>query len=352
MPGLLWVDKHRPSLLEDLDYHTRLSTRLQKVAESGEVPHLMFYGPSGAGKKTRIMALLHAIYGPGVGKVKLERRVFKTPRNRSIDLTTVASNYHIEINPGDAGIYDRFVVQDIIKEIAQSPPLDDAEFKVVLLTEVDSLTRDAQAALRRTMEKYTANCRLILCCQSPSKVIDPVRSRCLGIRVAAPTNDEVVTVLSKVAAKERFNLPEEFAMSVAKAARRNMRRALLMLEACKVQNYPFKPNQTVQRTDWEKFVAGLAKSVVEEQTPARLLVARSKLYELLINCIPPEVIIKSLTEELLPKLDNPLQHELSYWAAHYQHRLQSGQKDIFHLEAFVAKFMAVYKKWLVETFGG
>ena len=135
---------------------------------------------------------------------------------------------------------------------------------VVLLTEVDSLTRDAQAALRRTMEKYawllrlssgavasvvagdsclttprlyryTANCRLILCCQSPSKVIDPVRSRCLGIRVAAPTNDEVVTVLSKVAAKERFNLPEEFAMSVAKAARRNMRRALLMLEACKVQ---------------------------------------------------------------------------------------------------------------------
>ena len=84
----------------------------------------------------------------------------------------------------------------------------------------------------------------------------------------------------------------------------------------------------------------------------RLLVARSKLYELLINCIPPEVIIKSLTEELLPKLDNPLQHELSYWAAHYQHRLQSGQKDIFHLEAFVAKFMAVYKKWLVETFGG
>lgn len=122
-------------------------------AASGELPHLMFYGPPGAGKKTRIMALLHAIYGDGVSKVKLERRVFKvrvsrvcvplavltchphvplcpqTPRNRNIEVTTVASNFHIEINPGDAGIYDRYIVQDVIKEIAQSAPLDGTTFK-------------------------------------------------------------------------------------------------------------------------------------------------------------------------------------------------------------------------------
>lgn len=64
-------------------------------------------------------------------------------------------------------------------------------FKVVLLMEVDRLSRQAQAALRRTMEKYTATCRLILCCNSASKVIEPVRSRCLGIRVAAPTHEDV-----------------------------------------------------------------------------------------------------------------------------------------------------------------
>jgi replication factor C subunit 3/5 len=64
-------------------------------------------------------------------------------------------------------------------------------FKVVLLMEVDRLSRQAQAALRRTMEKYTATCRLILCCNNASRVIEPVRSRCLGIRIAAPTHDEV-----------------------------------------------------------------------------------------------------------------------------------------------------------------
>ena len=60
-----------------------------------------------------------------------------------------------------------------------------------MLTEVDRLSRQAQAALRRTMEKYSGSCRLILVCDNQSKIIDPVRSRCLGIRVGAPSLDDV-----------------------------------------------------------------------------------------------------------------------------------------------------------------
>ncbi|KAF1781433.1 P-loop containing nucleoside triphosphate hydrolase [Phytophthora cactorum] len=99
------------------------------------------------------------------------------------------ANFHIEMNPSDVGNNDRLVVQEVLKEIAQYHLADtnsQRPFKVVLLMEVDRLSKNAQHALRRTMEKYTATCRLILCCNNPSKVIDPLRSRCLGVRVGAP----------------------------------------------------------------------------------------------------------------------------------------------------------------------
>mmetsp|Transcript_13067 Transcript_13067/g.23250 ORF Transcript_13067/g.23250 Transcript_13067/m.23250 type:complete len:203 (-) Transcript_13067:319-927(-) len=121
---MLWVDKHRPNTLEKLTVHPQLTDRLSSLAQDGEIPHLLFYGPPGAGKKTRIMALLRQIFGPGVEKLRLEHRDFKTPSNATVELTTVASNYHIEMCPGDAGNNDRFVVQDIIKEIAQNNPLN------------------------------------------------------------------------------------------------------------------------------------------------------------------------------------------------------------------------------------
>lgn len=103
------------------------------------------------------------------------------------------------VNPSDAGIYDRVVITDIIKQIAQTNVIDTSgqrDFKVIVLTEVDDLTKDAQHALRRTMEKYVATCRLILCVNSTSRVIPAIKSRCLGIRVASPTHDEIVSILN------------------------------------------------------------------------------------------------------------------------------------------------------------
>lgn len=203
---MLWVDKHRPSKLGDLSYHDTTTSRLEALALRPQtMPHLFFYGPPGSGKKTRISALLRALFGPGAERLKLDKRSFTTPTKKTVEVNLITSNYHIEMSPGDAGLNDRFVVQEIIKEIASNTNVaaaksggdgegkksSEANFKVVVLSEVDRLSRQAQAALRRTMEKYSSTCRLILCCNSQSKVIEPVRSRCLGIRVGAPSHDDV-----------------------------------------------------------------------------------------------------------------------------------------------------------------
>lgn len=105
----------------------------------------------------------------------------------------------------------------------------------MLLTNVDHLTKDAQHALRRTMEKYVGTCRLILCSNSTSRVLPAIRSRCLGIRVSAPTADEIKKILHLVAKKESLSLPDELASRITEMSGRNLRRAVLMLEACKVE---------------------------------------------------------------------------------------------------------------------
>lgn len=85
----------------------------------------------------------------------------------------------------------------------------------MLLTEVDRLSRQAQAGLRRTMEKYSAQCRIVLVCNSPSKVIEPVRSRCLGIRIPAPSSQQLADLLVSVARKEGVQCHPDFAVRVA-----------------------------------------------------------------------------------------------------------------------------------------
>ena len=71
----LWVDKHRPKKLSKLDYHQDQATHLSKLVQSGDFPHLLISGPPGAGKKTRMVALLRELYGAGVERLRIEHQV-------------------------------------------------------------------------------------------------------------------------------------------------------------------------------------------------------------------------------------------------------------------------------------
>ncbi|XP_031474425.1 replication factor C subunit 3 isoform X1 [Nymphaea colorata] len=354
---MLWVDKYRPKTLDKMTVHEDIAKNLKKLVSEHDCPHLLFYGPSGSGKKTLIMALLRQMFGPGAEKVKLENKIWKIETgSRTIDLeiTTLSSTHHVEMTPSDVGFQDRYIVQEVIKEMAKSRPIETKGkkgFKVLVLNEVDKLSKEAQHSLRRTMEKYSASCRLILCCNSASKVTEAVRSRCLNIRVNAPSIEQIAGVLEFIGKKEGLQLPVGFAMRVAAHSNRSLRRAILSFETCRVQQYPFTENQVVQTMDWEQYVSEIASDIVNEQSPKRLFLVRGKLYELLVNCIPPEVILKRLLYELMKKLDSELKHEICHWAAYYEHKMQLGQKAIFHIEAFVAKFMSIYKQFLIATFG-
>ncbi|XP_021776051.1 replication factor C subunit 3 [Chenopodium quinoa] len=354
---MLWVDKYRPKNLDKVLIHEQTAQNLKKLVTEQDCPHLLFYGPPGSGKKTLIMALLREMFGPSAEKVRVENKGWKVDagtRTIEIELTTLSSTHHVELNPSDAGFQDRYIVQEIIKEMARNRPIDTKGkrgFKVLVLNEVDKLSKEAQHSLRRTMEKYSSSCRLILCCNSSSKVTEAVRSRCLNVRINAPKNEEIVKVLEFIGKKESLELPPGFAARVAAKSNRSLRRAILLFEACRVQQYPFTNSQVIPPMDWEEYVSEIASDIMKEQSPKSLFQVRGKFYELLVNCIPPEIILKRLLSELLKKLDAELKHEVCHWAAYYEHRMRLGQKAIFHLEAFVAKFMSIYKGFLIATFG-
>jgi hypothetical protein len=125
-------------------------------------------------------------------------------------------------------------------------------------------------------------------------VIDPVRSRCLGIRIPAPTQPEIMAVLSAVAAKEGVTLPTPVAARLGANCARNLRRALLMFESTVVASGPtgLTPATPFATADWETYVTLLAADVSRDPTPKGLLAARAKIYDLLVNCIPADVIMK------------------------------------------------------------
>merc|ERR1712187_640454 len=128
------------------------------------------------------------------------------------------------------------------------------DFKILLLIEVDRLSKNAQYSLRRTMENYILSCKLILCCDNLPRMDEAICSRCLVIRVPAPTHKEIVEILFSISNKENIVLTELLAKRIADESERNLRRAILMLEACSLQPHLIKDNMQLPISDWELYI--------------------------------------------------------------------------------------------------
>ena len=344
MSAKLWVDKYRPNSLEDLTYHHDLSNLLKKLGESGDIPHLLFYGPSGAGKKTRVLALLNTIFGAGVSKVKCEVRSFKAGTTTA-EITVLQSNFHIDMTPSDVGFRDKIVVQQIIKEIGSSKNPDGRSFKAIILNQADYLSDEAQAALRRTLEKYTATTIVILIANSLCRIIAPIRSRCLGIRIAAPTDSEIKNVLRNISISENVTLPVPLETRIVQNCNRNLRRAIMIMQSIYIQNNKLPIEAQIPVPEWEKYIKEITVNILEEQSPKSLKIVRGKLYEVLASCIPATTVFIALTKEILARVDLGLKQWVLSESAKYELIMKSGSKPIIHLEAFIAKFMSGYKDY-------
>merc|ERR1712050_34370 len=204
--NLPWVEKYRPKQLDDLISHTDIISTIGKFIKEDRLPHLLFYGPPGTGKTSTILAVAKQLY---------------TPKE--------FNSMVLELNASD----DRGIgiVRGPILSFASTRTIFNSGFKLVILDEADAMTKDAQNALRRIIEKFTENTRFCLICNYLSKIIPAIQSRCTRFRFGPLSPEQMVPRLEHVIGEEKVDVSENGMKALVTLANGDMRKSLNILQS-------------------------------------------------------------------------------------------------------------------------
>ncbi len=310
----LWIEKYRPSKLEEVVGQKGIVESLKAYADSGSIPHLLFAGPAGTGKTTCAIALAKEIFG------EKWRENFE------------------ELNASDERGIE--VVRGKIKNFARTAPLGDAPFKIIFLDEADSLTPDAQAALRRTMERYARICRFILSCNYSSKIIEPIQSRCAVFRFSTINEEYMKEYLNGIASAEGLEITDDGMEALMYVARGDLRKAINALQTSATLSKKVDAEIVYRTTATAK--PEEAKKVMETALRGNFLAAREILDKMLIDYgLSGEDIIKGMHNALF---DLPIPEKMKAVMiekiGEAEFRMVEGSNERIQIEALLAS-MAV-----------
>ncbi|MCK5773798.1 MAG: replication factor C small subunit [Thermoplasmata archaeon] len=308
----IWTEKYRPRTLDEVVGQKEIVERLKAIVKSGNIPHFLFSGPAGTGKTTSALALARELFGEEDYKINFQ-----------------------ELNASDErGIQ---IVRTKIKSFARAAPLGGADFKVIFLDEADSLTSDAQAALRRTMEKYSLTCRFILSCNYSSRIIPPIQSRCSVLRFGPLSDNEIKIYIRRVAEAEGLNITEEGFNSLLYIGRGDLRKTMNVLQVAAsfsntidAENL-YQTSTTARPEDISELITLPLKGKFRE--------AREKLEKLLtVGGLSGEDVLSQMHREVysLP-LDDHVRVKIMDTIGEIDFRLVEGANERIQLEALLAK---------------
>lgn len=248
MTGNIMISKYRPTSLEDVIGQEKIVESLKRFVEAKNTPHLMFEGTAGIGKTTCAMAMVKDLYGQDW---------------RANTLTINASD--------DSGVEN---IRTNVKKFCKTIPFG-VDFKIVFLDEVDYISAQSQAVLRRVMEDYSKRTRFILSCNYSYKIIDPIKDRCAIFRFQPLSDQNIYDMLCKI---EEVSIDEKSKWAIASSSNGSMRKALNMVESFSIgrdaitedimedvmNNYLSKDDiATVLKMIQEKDIGGLHEKTYE-----------------------------------------------------------------------------------------
>ncbi|KAF7304673.1 Replication factor C subunit 2 [Mycena kentingensis (nom. inval.)] len=245
-----WVEKYRPKTIEDVSAQEHTVAVLRKTLSSTNLPHMLFYGPPGTGKTSTILALSRQLFGPD------------NFRNRVLELN--ASD--------ERGIS---IVREKIKNFARQTPRaqtvasDGKEYpcppyKIIILDEADSMTQDAQGALRRIMETYARITRFCLVCNYVTRIIEPLASRCSKFRFTPLDSGSSSSRLSFIADAEHISVDKPVIDALISTSSGDLRRAITYLQSASRLSSSTTPPTPITPTDIQEIAGVVPDAVVKD----------------------------------------------------------------------------------------
>jgi replication factor C small subunit len=308
----VWVEKYRPRKLSDVIGQKAIVERLSAYVKTRSMPHMLFAGPAGSGKTTCAISLARELYGD--------------QWRESL----------IELNASDERGIE--IVRGKIKDFARAASIGGADFKIIFLDEADSLTNDAQAALRRTMERYTQTCRFILSCNYSSKIIEPIQSRCAVFRFRPLSISDVKLSLNRVAEAEHVEVTEDGLDAICELAAGDLRKATNILQVA--ASLGKKVDQEVVFESTESIRPSEIQELLKTALTGNFTAARSRLDEIIIHHgLSGEDIVQGIHRAVF---DLPVSEDakirLIDRVGEAEFRIVSGSSDRIQLEALLAHF--------------
>lgn len=307
----VWVEKYRPKGIDEIVGQEDITKRLKSYVSARNLPNMLFAGAPGIGKTTAALALAHELFGE--------------------DWET---NF-LELNASDERGID--VVRGKIKDFARTKALR-GDFKIIFLDEADALTKDAQNAMRRSMERYSSVCRFILSCNYSSKIIEPIQSRCALFRFRPLKEGAIKKRVELISKKEGLTITDEALDSLLTASEGDLRRAINMLQSAGSINKKIDSETLASATS--TVMPGEIRKLIELALNGDFTEARTLLRNVSMNYgVSGSDLIKQIHKEVF-RIDLPEETKvrLADVIGEYEFRLIEGSNEIIQLEALLAQF--------------
>jgi len=319
-----WVEKYRPKTVEDVAYQDEVVSVLKKSLEGADLPNLLFYGPPGTGKTSTVLAAARDLFGD------------------------MYKDRILELNASDErGIQ---VVRTKIKSFSQltaSGTRPDGKpcpaFKIVILDEADSMTKDAQSALRRTMEKEGRSTKFCLICNYVSRIIEPITSRCAKFRFKPLSEETLLKRLELIVAAEAVTISPAGLDAIIMTSEGDLRKAITTLQSCA----RLKGGDEVTKLDVYETSGVIDEKYIDELLDACQLNSYERLQAQVDNLICEGFSATQLMNQLVDKLiNNPVltdsqKSEIGERLAVAEHCLVEGADEYLQILAVSTSIMRI-----------